>query len=339
MADERTRDAPLFRTRDPASAGRSGGSRALEPRHAPTTARARVHGDRRGRGGHGSSSNTLRIVPDPTLAPRCWCVRANGTPTTTRRTFESGTSIYLPKLLSVSLPVSAATPCSPLSHRRAWRRRGLPGVVAGGARRTDRDRAQPAINEASTVDLKALEPYLEDLARPSVGTGRSLARLGQLLVVLHMLAPAFALPKPGQSLPATHPAVIAATGELDAAPEHPWTLAELAARVPVSPSYLCRLFMREARDQPLALSGATPSGGDRPAAPRGRPHYRRDQRHRGLDGHQLYGAAFSRRPRDVPQSLPGCFSAPFETRRRPGTTTLSRRTCHTAPPSLPRPRR
>jgi AraC family L-rhamnose operon transcriptional activator RhaR len=114
-----------------------------------------------------------------------------------------------------------------------------------------RGRPLPAPTEPSHVDLKALEPYLEDLARTSDGTGRSLARLGQLLVVLDMLAPAFAFPKPGQSLPATHPAVIAATEELDAAPDQAWTLADLAERAHVSPSYLCRLFMRELGISPL----------------------------------------------------------------------------------------
>jgi AraC family L-rhamnose operon transcriptional activator RhaR len=141
-------------------------------------------------------------------------------------------------VLAAFTSASVATPLAP-----------VPGAIR--ARRADRDRAQTAFSGASTVNLKALEPHLEDLAQPSLGSGRSLARLGQLLVVLDMLAPAFALPKPGQSLPATHPAVIAATGELDAAPEYPWTLVDLAARVPVSPSYLCRLFMRELGISPL----------------------------------------------------------------------------------------
>jgi AraC family transcriptional regulator, L-rhamnose operon transcriptional activator RhaR len=118
-----------------------------------------------------------------------------------------------------------------------------------GSRSSSRDLLE--YRNTSTVDLKALEPYLADLAQPSLGTGRSLARLGQLLVVLDMLAPAFAFPKPGQSPPATHPAVIAATEELDAAPEYAWTLADLAERVHVSPSYLCRLFMRELGISPL----------------------------------------------------------------------------------------
>ena len=111
--------------------------------------------------------------------------------------------------------------------------------------------ACPRQRKPSGVDVKALEPYLEDLAQPSPGTGRSLARLGQLLVVLDMLAPAFAFPKPGQSLPATYPAVVAATEELDAAPDNAWTLADLAERVHVSPSYLCRLFTRELGISPL----------------------------------------------------------------------------------------
>ena len=60
-------------------------------------------------------------------APRCWSVPGNGTPTTSQRTFRIGTSTYLPKPLSVSWPVFAATPFWPLSHRRAWRRHRLPG--------------------------------------------------------------------------------------------------------------------------------------------------------------------------------------------------------------------
>ena len=128
-----------------------------------------------------------------------------------------------------SHPVLAAFTSASVATGRA------PGPGSSGSRRPYRDRAQPAFSGASTIDLKALEPYLEDLAKPSLGTGRSLARLGQLLVVLDMLAPAFALPKPGQSLPATHPAVIAATGELDAAPEYPWTLTDLPHGSPCHP--------------------------------------------------------------------------------------------------------
>ncbi len=93
--------------------------------------------------------------------------------------------------------------------------------------------------------------YLKELAQPSRNAHRSLTRLGQLLVVLDHLAPALAFAKPGQALPETHPAVIAATELLDAAPEYPWTLAELAERVHISASYLCRLFTRELGISPL----------------------------------------------------------------------------------------
>ena len=71
------------------------------------------------------------------------------------------------------------------------------------------------------------------------------------MIVLDLLAPAFAFQKPGQSFPARHAAVMAATELLDAAPEHSWTLAELAERVHISAAYLCRLFSRELGISPL----------------------------------------------------------------------------------------
>ena len=147
-----------------------------------------------------------------------------------------------------SHPVLAAFTSASVATPRAPRAGASGGGRAGG------DQAQPAFSGASTVDFIALEPYLEGLAQPSRGTGRSLARLGQLLVVLDMLAPAFALPKPGQSVPATHPAVIAATEELDAAPENPWTLTESCctrSRVALLP--LSSVHARTG-DKPLALS-------------------------------------------------------------------------------------
>ena len=166
--------------------------------------------------------------------------------------------------------------------------------------------------EPSHVDLKALEPYLEDLAQTSADTGRSLARLGQLLVVLDMLAPAFAFPKPGQSLPTTHPAVIAATEELDAAPENAWTLADLAERVHVSQSYLCRLFMRELGISPLhylerrrlELTAQLLLEGDLSINEIGAVA--------GCDGSQLHDEAVPRCARNVPQSLPVRFPTRFD---------------------------
>ena len=103
----------------------------------------------------------------------------------------------------------------------------------------------------SPVNLSNVELYLKELAQPSRTSQRSLTRLGQLLVVLDLLAPALAFVKPGQALPETHPAVIAATELLDVAPEYPWTLADLAERVHISASYLCRLFTRELGISPL----------------------------------------------------------------------------------------
>jgi AraC-like DNA-binding protein len=101
------------------------------------------------------------------------------------------------------------------------------------------------------VDIAAIEPYLIELTQPSRRDDRSLTRLGQLLVVLDALAPAFTFLKPGQSVATAHPAVIAATELLDTAPGHAWSLPELAEGVHVSASYLCRLFTRELGISPL----------------------------------------------------------------------------------------
>ena len=102
-----------------------------------------------------------------------------------------------------------------------------------------------------TFEVGTIEPYLAELAQPSHPAGRSLSRLGHLLVVLDALAPAFRSLKPGQNVAPTHPAVIAATELLDSEPENPWSLADLAERVHVSTAYLCRLFTRELGISPL----------------------------------------------------------------------------------------
>ena len=122
------------------------------------------------------------------------------------------------------------------------------GARGSGARE---NQALTGRGTPTPVDLSSIEMYLKELAQPSRSAYRSLTRLGQLLVVLDLLAPALAFAKPGQALPETHPAVIAATELLDAAPEYPWTLADLADRAHISASYLCRLFTRELGISPL----------------------------------------------------------------------------------------
>ena len=125
----------------------------------------------------------------------------------------------------------------------------LPSSLPG---RTSGSNGSPTVpGGPSVVDLRSIEPHLEQLAQPAPRGERSLGRLGLLLIVLDLLAPAFAFQKPGQTFPARHPAVVAATELLDAAPERPWTLAELTDQVHVSGSYLCRLFMRELGISPL----------------------------------------------------------------------------------------
>jgi len=127
------------------------------------------------------------------------------------------------------------------------------GVPATGTAQlgTDDEGGKLPLSGASSVALASFEQYLVELARPSPRDERSLARLGQLLVVLDALAPAFTYVKPGQRFATTHPAVIAATELLDSAPEHDWALRELAGQVHISSSYLCRLFTRELGISPL----------------------------------------------------------------------------------------
>jgi len=103
----------------------------------------------------------------------------------------------------------------------------------------------------TSIDLATIEPYLVELARPAGGASDALTRLGLLLVVLDKLAPAFSFSKPGQGVVMTHPAVVAAAKLLDVEPRRSWALAELAQRVHISSSYLCRLFTRQLGISPL----------------------------------------------------------------------------------------
>lgn len=107
------------------------------------------------------------------------------------------------------------------------------------------------VGEAPVVDVARLEPLLEQLSRPPQRPDRSLTRLGQLLMVLDELAPAFGAKTTGAPNTPTHSAVLAATELLDNAPTRAWTLRELADGVHVSSSYLCRLFTRELGISPL----------------------------------------------------------------------------------------
>ena len=65
-----------------------------------------------------------------------------------------------------SHPVLAAFTSASVATGRA------PGPGSSGSRRPYRDRAQPAFSGASTIDLKALEPYLED-SREALSRHRS----------------------------------------------------------------------------------------------------------------------------------------------------------------------
>ncbi|WP_020579432.1 AraC family transcriptional regulator [Actinopolymorpha alba] len=80
--------------------------------------------------------------------------------------------------------------------------------------------------------------------------------LGQLLTVLGQLVAG--LPAAGSTGPhpheprGPHPAVSEAAGRLDAAPEHPWQVEEIARLVSLDPAYLSRLFRRDLGVPPIA---------------------------------------------------------------------------------------
>ncbi len=96
---------------------------------------------------------------------------------------------------------------------------------------------------ATTVDPRAATAAIAEIGRldrdlASAGPGRI---LGRLVTVLGILADGRA-PQPTRADAAIHPAVAATVARLEAAPEHPWRLAELARAVNLDPAYLGRLF-------------------------------------------------------------------------------------------------
>jgi AraC family L-rhamnose operon transcriptional activator RhaR len=106
--------------------------------------------------------------------------------------------------------------------------------------------------DKSAADLEAIRPHLAALALPAASqAGDELQRLGHLLVVLGHVVPPLAASGPDARPRAVHPAVIAATELMHASPQGPWTLPELARRVHVSASYLCRCFTRDLGISPL----------------------------------------------------------------------------------------
>jgi len=160
-------------------------------------------------------------------------------------------NLYIPyKTLSGEL---ASLRSHPVLAAFASARITAAGVPATGTAQlgANNDRKRHSSTGTSSVGLASFEQYLVELSKPSRRDDRSLTRLGQLLVVLDALAPTFTYVKPGQRFATTHPAVIAATELLDSAPEHGWALPELADKVHISSSYLCRLFTRELGISPL----------------------------------------------------------------------------------------
>jgi AraC family transcriptional regulator, L-rhamnose operon transcriptional activator RhaR len=79
--------------------------------------------------------------------------------------------------------------------------------------------------------------------------------IGRLSLFLSALARAVALERTGEhAAPAgpTHPAVVQAMRMLEARPDHPWTLTELADQLHLAPRYLVRIFKSATGLPPMA---------------------------------------------------------------------------------------
>jgi AraC-like DNA-binding protein len=118
----------------------------------------------------------------------------------------------------------------------------------------------PVSHGARGVAVRSLDPSDADEAIAQIGllerdlkSGRRRPgrTLGRLITVLGILADS-AEPEHGTFEPAVHPAVAATLARLEAAPENPWRLDDLARAVNLDPAYLGRLFGR--------YTGLTPMG-------------------------------------------------------------------------------
>lgn len=117
--------------------------------------------------------------------------------------------------------------------------------VASGTHGVAVTSVDPAAAEEAIAEIGLLE---RDLGAGQARPGRV---LGRLVTVLGILVDGRA-PEREAPGPAVHPAVAATVARLEAAPEVPWRLDELARAVSLDPAYLGRLFGQ--------YTGVTPLG-------------------------------------------------------------------------------
>ncbi|MFI7446756.1 AraC family transcriptional regulator [Nonomuraea sp. NPDC049714] len=122
--------------------------------------------------------------------------------------------------------------------------------VASGTHGVAVTAVDPAAAEEAIAEIGLLE---RDLAADQARPGRV---LGRLVTVLGILVdgrdPEPDTPGPAVH-PAVHPAVAATIARLEAAPEDPWRLDDLARAVSLDPAYLGRLFGQSVGVTPLAF--------------------------------------------------------------------------------------
>ena len=144
--------------------------------------------------------------------------------------------------------------------------------VASGTHGVAVTSVDPAAAEEAIAEIGLLE---RDLGAGQARPGRV---LGRLVTVLGILVDGRA-PEREAPGPAVHPAVAATVARLEAAPEVPWRLDELARAVSLDPAYLGRLFGQYTGVIPAGLPGPVAGRARRdvagPLDPAGRPGRRR----------------------------------------------------------------
>jgi AraC family L-rhamnose operon transcriptional activator RhaR len=101
--------------------------------------------------------------------------------------------------------------------------------------------------------VTSLRPVLERLVacRGEDWAATRVEQVGLLLIVLAAVARSLDGPAPAGPGSLVHPAVATAAADLEAHPQRPWTLADLADRVHLDPAYLSRLFKQHTGLPPM----------------------------------------------------------------------------------------
>jgi AraC-like DNA-binding protein len=128
------------------------------------------------------------------------------------------------------------------------------GPLASGSHGVLRTRISGENTDDIIAEIELLRCRLS--GPPASPPSHRVALLGQLLGVLGRIAGGMGTSPGDQPAAATvdtmHQAVAAACAHLDAAPEYPWQVGDVARRVSLDPAYLTRLFRRHVGLSPIA---------------------------------------------------------------------------------------